>query len=171
MTEESLPEKSNKHLDKIIFISLLVLSMAGVGITDYSPEISHFYWLAMVFVFAIAAMFSGYKRAQHKNLPVWNDIFIHLLHWVGTLIAVLVVYTFLHTGRIDFEQTGLMILLILALATFLDGLRIGWRFSLAGVFLGVTAIVAAYVEEFMLIIFFFAVVIMALGFFWVKHKS
>lgn len=171
MNEEALPEKKGLSIDRIILIVLLVLSVIGVGITDFSPAMSHYYWLTMILVFAIAAMFEGYKKAQEKNLPVKNDLIIHLLHWTGALFAVLAVYAFLHTGRIDFEQTGLMILLILALATFLDGIRLGWRFSLAGIFLGITAILMAYVEEFMIVILALAIAIIVAGFFWHKYKG
>jgi hypothetical protein len=51
------------------------------------------------------------------------------------------------------EGSGLMILLIIALSTFLDGYHVGWRFYVAGIFLGLISIVAAYVEEFMWILF------------------
>ncbi len=171
MNEEAISEKKGFLLDKIILIALLVLSVIGVGITDFSPAISHYYWLTMIFVFAVAAMYEGYKQAQEKNLPVKNELITHLIHWTGAVFAVLAVYAFLHTGRIDFEQTGLMILLILALATFLDGIRLGWRFSLAGIFLGLTAILMAYLEEFMIIMFAIAIAIIVIGFFWHKYKS
>jgi hypothetical protein len=170
MTTDVLPKEHKNTFDKVIFISLLLLSMAGVGITDFSPALSHYYWLGMVIIFALAAMATGYKKARHDGQRVRKVIYLHLLHWTGTLLAVFAVYTFLHTGRIDFEQTGLMILLILALATFLDGIRLSWRFSIAGIFLGITTVVTAYVEEFILIIFLIAVVMMVIGLFWQKYR-
>jgi hypothetical protein len=41
-------------------------------------------------------------------------------------------------------NAGLVIMNILAQSTNLDGLRVGWRFSLVGIFPGVSAIIAAH---------------------------
>jgi len=38
--------------------------------------------------------------------------------------------------------------LILSLATALDGLRVGWRFCIVGIFLGVSAVIPVYTEHF-----------------------
>jgi len=43
---------------------------------------------------------------------------------------VLGVYLSLHTGRLNYESTGLIIELILGFSLFLDGRNLGWRISL-----------------------------------------
>ncbi len=50
-----------------------------------------------------------------------------MLHWIGLVVAVQLVYLLLHIGRLDNENTGLIILLLLALTTFLAGIHLGWR--------------------------------------------
>ena len=65
-------------------------------------------------------------------------------------------FAFVKTGRMTSGGSGLVILLLLSLSTFLDGYHVGWRFYLAGFFLGMSAILAAYVEEFMWILFIIA---------------
>jgi len=69
--------------------------------------------------------------------------------WLSVLVAVNLVYFLLHAGRLDSENAGLVILLILALATFLAGLRLGWRLCLPGVFLAGALVLATYLEEFL----------------------
>jgi membrane-bound acyltransferase YfiQ involved in biofilm formation len=56
-----------------------------------------------------------------------------------------------------YEGSGLVILLILSLSTFLDGYQVGWRFYLAGIFLAITAILAAFIEEYMWILLVIAI--------------
>ena len=46
------------------------------------------------------------------------------------------------------STASLMILLILALATMLDGLRIGWQFSLLGFYLAACALMVVYIDSF-----------------------
>jgi membrane-bound acyltransferase YfiQ involved in biofilm formation len=56
-----------------------------------------------------------------------------------------------------YEGIGLVVLLILSLATFLDGYHVGWRFYLTGTFLGITTVLAAYFEQFMWVMFIIAI--------------
>jgi uncharacterized membrane protein HdeD (DUF308 family) len=46
------------------------------------------------------------------------------------------------------EDAGLVIMMILAQSTILVGLRVGWRSSLVGIFLGISAITAAHTKHF-----------------------
>jgi hypothetical protein len=69
-------------------------------------------------------------------VPLKKEIIRQILHGLGGLVAVLIIYSFYHSGRITPEATGLVVLLILALTTYLDGIRLGWHFSFAGFFSG-----------------------------------
>ena len=52
---------------EIILIMLILLSIIGIGITDFSPADSHRYWFAMVPVFAGACLFLEWSRARGKG--------------------------------------------------------------------------------------------------------
>ena len=54
----------------------------------------------------------------------------------------------LHKGRLDNENTGLVILLLLALSVFMAGIHLGWRLCLMGGVLGTALVAAAYLEEY-----------------------
>ena len=81
------------------------------------------------------------------------------------------VYTFLHTGQIQNETVSLMILLILALSSFLDGFHVDWHFYVIGILLAVSVVTISYVEEFMWIITIIAVILLTVSFFWNKYKK
>jgi len=155
-----------------LFIVLLILSVIGVAISDISPVASHLYWIAMVIIFGVISIIANYNREENiDKAALKKDIFIQLLHWLGGLSAVLIAYTFYHTGRITPEQTGLIVLLILALTTYLDGIRISWRFSFVGIFLAVVAICAAYIEEYVWQILSVALAVIALSYYWEFRKK
>jgi hypothetical protein len=71
VSEESATKKSLLKrlfgLYEIIFIVLILLSMIGIGITDFSPADSRLYWLAMVPVFAGACLILEWSRARDKG--------------------------------------------------------------------------------------------------------
>jgi hypothetical protein len=166
VSEESATKKSLLKrlfgLYEIIPIVLILLSIIGIGITDFSPADSHLYWLAMVPVFAGACLILEWSRALGRGQKWTTIVRTQLLLWLGLLLAVRLVYLLLHTGRLDNENTGLIILLLLALTTFFAGIHLGWRLFIVGIFLGLALIGATYLEEFVWIFLFIAIVVVAI---------
>jgi hypothetical protein len=149
-------------LYEIILILLLLFSIIGIGITDFSPADSHLYWFAMVPVFAGACLILEWSRARGKGQKWTTIVRNQLLLWFGLLLAVFLVYLLLHTGRLDNENTGLIILLLLALTIFFAGIQLGWRLFIVGIFLDLALIGAAYLEEFVWVFLIIALVVVAI---------
>jgi hypothetical protein len=147
---------------EIILVVLILLSIIGIGITDFSPGDSHRYWFAMVPVFAGACLILEWSRARGKGQKWTTIVRTQLLLWLGLLLAVRLTYLLLQTGRLDNENTGLVILLLLALTTFFAGIHLGWRLFIVGIFLGVALIGAAYLEEFVWMFLILAIVVVAI---------
>ncbi|WP_428353971.1 hypothetical protein [Methyloprofundus sp.] len=155
-------------MDKVIYVTLILLALLGMAITNFSPADAHKYWLVMTLVFAIAAIISGWQQAADKHEKT-KLITTQLFHWGSTLIAVMIVYAFLHSGQIQNETVSLMILLILSLSTFLDGFQVGWHFSLLGILLAISTVVITYLDEYIWIIAIIALVFIGLSFLWNKY--
>lgn len=151
--ETEAPRQVVVWLDEAVLIIMLLLSVGGAVITDFSPQDAYLYWLTMIPLFGLAAIVAGWAQARVKGevhgYPIGALLKIQALHWGGVLCTVIGVFM-LHFARVlNEEAAALVMLLILGLATFLDGIRIGWRFSLTGVFLGVSAMLIALVEPFL----------------------
>ncbi len=144
--------KRKTLIEDIILLVLLVLCLVGMAITNFSPARSYRYWLSMTAVFWVAGMVIVWsKKPEHKVRAV---LLVQTAHWLATAIAVIGVFVLLNTGRLNYETTGLVLLLVLGLAVFLDGYRISWRLSLLGIMLGISSILAALVEQYIWIITF-----------------
>jgi hypothetical protein len=141
--------KKRFQIEEAILILLLILSLVGIGITDFSPADGYGYWLIMVVIFAVFAIIIGWTQSKHRPEDFKIILREQSIHW-GTSVLVVVGVFFIHQlGKISADDVGLIILLILSLATILDGLRVGWRFSLVGFFLWSAAIIAAYTQHFL----------------------
>ena len=166
ISEESATQKSLLKrlfgLYEIILIMLILLAIIGIGITDFSPAESHRYWFAMVPVFAGACLILEWSRARGKGQKWTTILRTQVLLWLGLLLAARLAYLLLHTGRLDNENTGLIILLLLALTTFFAGIHLGWRLFIVGIFLGLALIGATYLEEFVWIFLFIAIVVVVI---------
>jgi hypothetical protein len=149
---------------EIVIIVLIALSIIGIGITDFSPADSYKYWVAMVPIFCGACLILEWSRVRGKGYKWTTILRTQLLHWVGLLVAVRLVFEMLHKGRLDNENTGLVILLLLALSIFLAGIHLGWRLCLVGGFLGLALVAATYLEEYVWILVIIAAVILAIVF-------
>ena len=174
VSEESATKKSLLKrlfgLYEIIPIVLILLSIIGIGITDYSPAESRRYWFLLVAVFAGACLILEWSRARGRGQKWTTIVRDQLLLWFGLLLAVFLVYLLLHTGRLNNENTGLIILLLLALTTFFAGIHLGWRLFIVGIFLGLALIGAAYLEEFVWMFLIIALVVVAI-FLLLKHYA
>lgn len=161
------PKKSAAPVEEVILIILVIFCLLGVAVTDFSPQDAFMYWMSMIFVFGIAAMFAGWHHAKRHYDPDGEgnevkELFkTQSLHWLGSLVAVVCLFSFVEAGHMTQEATGLMVLLILALTTYLDGIRIGWRFCLTGMYLATAAVAANFLDNFMPWLFALAVVIIA----------
>jgi hypothetical protein len=153
---------------EIVIIVLITLSVIGIGITDFSPADSYKYWVAMVPLFCGACLILEWSRARGKGTKWTTMLRTQLLHWIGLLVAVRLVFEMLHKGRLDNENTGLVILLLLALSTFIAGIHLGWRLCLVGGFLGAALVAATYLEEYVWILLIIGLAVLAIVFLW-KH--
>ena len=147
-TEQSSTPRRYFGIEETVFILLVILSLLGIFITDFSPEDGYGYWLFMVLVFGILSIFVSWLQAKTKENDIGDIVKIQSLHWLHTLVIVLAASLLNKSGQLNDMSASLVILLILALTTMLDGIRIGWQFSLLGFFLAACAIIVAYVEQF-----------------------
>ncbi|MGR8935860.1 MAG: hypothetical protein ACU837_15980 [Gammaproteobacteria bacterium] len=162
--------KNKRLIEEIVLAIILILSLIGIGITDISPLESHRYWTFMIFLLAFASIGLGWSKKEYQG-KIFKDLVVHqLIHWGATLIAVSGIYLLLQTGRLNYESAGLVIEIILGFSLFLDGRNLGWRYSLLGILVGITAIVAAYVEEFIWIIYVITLFIVVAAYYWEKHR-
>jgi hypothetical protein len=139
--------KAVRH-DVYIFAGLMFLSILGVGITDAFEHLSHWYWLAMVPIFFSACLFLEWQASIDSGVPAKTIIIKQVQHWLGLLGAVYLAFFLRQIGSLDNQTTGLVLLLLLALSTFLAGVTMGWMFRLLGIFLGLCLVLVAYMEHY-----------------------
>lgn len=157
--------------EEAILVTLIVLSAVGIGLTNFMPLKSFWFWVAMVPVFGLTSLYIGWSKARRRGEGISRIIWVQLLHWLGLLAAIGLIYLlFETTDRITSNQLALLALLSLALTTFLAGVHFDWRFMVVGIILGAAVAGAALVEQviWMIIIPIAAIIILAV--FWWKRK-
>ncbi|MGB5542708.1 MAG: hypothetical protein WBO15_04865 [Gammaproteobacteria bacterium] len=170
-TETRSATKPHLGRDSIVMLVLSVLAIIGIGITDFAPQSSRWYWLWMVVATGRVCIVLHWSRARKAGESITAILKTEPLIWLSVLVAVNLVYFLLHTGRLDNENTGLIVLLILALATFHAGLRLDWRLSVLGVVFGITLVLATYLEEFFWMVLLASLAVLAVSYLIARHRT
>jgi hypothetical protein len=129
---------------EVMPLVILLFSVIGVGLTEVSLAYSEIYWAVMFLIFGVIFAWVSYQKTQQIS-----NALMHLVHWGGGVAALALVYLFIDAGRIEQSQVGLLSILLLALVTFTDSVRLGIRFSLVGVYLFIVAAIMSYIETFL----------------------
>ena len=170
--EENVTRNWKTYLEEYIFIGLIMLSLVGVFISDFSPIITFWFWLTMIPVFGATAILSAWSHGLESNVSVTRLVLSQIVHWGGAVIALVTTYSLWATGRFTDEHTGYIILLLLALTTFTAGLHVGWRFYVAGIFLFIGGIITTHVKEYIWILLLVLMVPLAIfGIVWEKLRK
>jgi hypothetical protein len=130
-------------------IIMLVLAFLGMVVTDVKSTGGFDYWKWMVPVYALLALWlSWYVRRQTQTLSpitLWHEV----LHWVGLFLSVFMVAYLVDLGTLSRFLAGIFDLTLLALAVFLAGIYIETTFLFIGIVLGVFAMLAAILIEYL----------------------
>ena len=153
-----------------ILLALMALAVIGVGITYFVPDKSYRYWLAMIPVFGIGCTSIEWSRLRRQDLGIWKTLRNQLIHWFGVLVSVYLVHMLLNIQQLTKQNAGLIVLLVLALGTFLAGIQLGWRLFVLGVFLWVILVMAAYLQGSLWVMILIGVVMISL-FIYLRSRS
>lgn len=159
--------------NELILIALIALSAIGIGVTDFAPRYGFWYWMAMVPIFGAFSLYTGWSKARDQGLGISSVIRSQLLHWIGLLIAIALVFFLLSAGRINNTEAGLVALLMFSFATFLAGVHFDWRYMVVGIILALALVGAALVQRFiwMVLIPVFATIVLAIIWWWRTRES
>ena len=120
------------------FVALLVLAIVGVAYTNISQQPLAGYWEFLALVTGIVCVLTQWSSARDKQ-PRIRLIITQALHWVAILVTMNIVLLSGVQSMLPAPATGLVLLTLLALGTFLAGVNF---LSLQICFLGVAMAVA-----------------------------
>jgi len=129
------------------YILMLALAVLGIGIIIFTGEPTLFYWEIVTPVYCAICVNLGWRHAETREKRV-ELIWTQILHWFGVLIAMWIVHSELVRGVVDNNATGLNLMTILALATFLAGVHAkAWQISIVGVALALCVPAMAFIHR------------------------
>jgi hypothetical protein len=129
------------------YIIMLSMAVFGIGLVTFTGDPIGFYWEVLTVVFCGLCIYVGWRSATEKRdriKLVWTQV----LHWAAFLAAMWLIYTPTMRALVDVNATGLNLMVLLALGTFVAGVHAeAWQICVVGLILALFVPAMAIVQR------------------------
>ncbi len=124
------------------YLLMLALALIGVALSSVSPGKMIGYWEILAPVFGFICFFA--RGSADFGLSPGRALRQEGLHWLAVLLSMRLIMIPEIQQMLNADSLGLMLLVILALGTFLAGNQIGsWKIGLTGILLALSILAIA----------------------------
>lgn len=117
------------------YIVMLSMAVLGIGLVTFTGDPHGFYWALLTPIYCGICIYIGWPHAPTKNERI-KLIWTQILHWAAFLAAMWLIYSPAMRSLVDVNATGLNLMTLLALATFVAGVHASaWQISIVGLIL------------------------------------
>src|SRR3981081_512923 len=118
-------------LKELPYIAVLVLTILGVAYTSISHQPLVGYWEFLALAMGVVCIGTGWLHA-HSNEARFRMLWTQVLHWLAFLVAMNIIVLSDVQKLLTTPGTGLALLMLLALGTFVAGISIVKPFHILG---------------------------------------
>jgi hypothetical protein len=148
------------------------LTIIGVAYTSVNKTPLVIYWELLAVITGAVCILSGWPHAPNRDDRV-RLIWTQVLHWAAFLVAMNLVLVSDVQQMLNADATGLAILLLLALGTFVAGVHsLSWQTCALGAVMALGVPAVAWIEESALILLLAAFALVGVSglFWWYEHR-
>ena len=170
-----LPSQSNKVrflYRQLPYVVALVLAIVGVAYTNVSHQPLVGYWEFLALAMAVVCIVTEWPKAGDKQARV-RLIWTQALHWVAILVTMNIMLLSGVQQLMPSPATSLVLLMLLALGTFLAGLNLlSLQLCFLGLALALAVPVISWLKQSALFFVLAAVLLIGLGMtFWPREAG
>lgn len=129
------------------YIIMLSMAVFGIGLVTFTGEPSGFYWELLTPVYCGLCIYVGWRHAPSRD-ERFKLIWTQILHWAAFLAAMWLIYSPTIRSLVDVNATGLNLMVLLALATFVAGVHAeAWQICAVGLILALFVPAVALIQR------------------------
>lgn len=136
---------------KLPYLLVLALAIVGVAYTSFSNRPLYGYWEFLALAVGVACVAIGWRNAKDRQARI-RVVVRQALHWSAFLLAMNIVLFRSFASFLNAPATGLALMLLLALGTFVAGIYISVDIALLGVLLGLMVPALAWLKQAVLLL-------------------
>jgi hypothetical protein len=140
------------------YLVVLILALFGVAYTSMSGRPLYGYWEFLAIVIGLACIGIGWRQTRDKAARR-QLLITQSLHWLAFLIAMSILLLPSVNTFLNGPATGLALMLLLALGTFVAGVHVSWEIAVLGIILALTVPAMAWLKQSALLLVLIGLVI------------
>jgi hypothetical protein len=145
-----------RHL--LVVGALGAMVMIGLFLSNYSSDKALYYWCLMFPLFGAVSVAYELRRARADGPAVGLILLRQVLHWIGPIIVVKILFMQHARGQMSTDAVALTTVLVLAVTSFLAGVNFEPSFLWISALLVLAALIGTEVETYLwLVVLLFVV--------------
>jgi hypothetical protein len=150
-------------LRELPYVVVLILTLFGVAYASFSRQSMVGYWEFLAPVIGLLCVGIAWPQAPDKAGRL-RLIWTQALHWLAFLVAMNLLLLSGVASTLSADATGLTILTLLALGTFVAGVHTqAWQICVLGMIMGLGVPAIAWIERSALLLLLVVVALAAIG--------
>ncbi len=143
---------------RLPYLVVLILAILGVAYTSMSGRPLYGYWEFLGFAIGLACIAIGWRQTTDRSARK-QLIITQALHWMAFLIAMSILLLPSVNNFLNGPATGLALMLLLALGTFVAGIHVSADIAVLGIVLALTVPAVAWLKQSALLLVLIGLVI------------
>jgi len=164
------PGMAHMLWQQLPYIAALVLAIAGVAYTNISHQPLVGYWEFLALAIGVVCVITKWPEVEGKEARL-RLIWTQALHWIAVLVTMNIMLVSGVQQLLPMPATGLVLLTLLALGTFLAGVSLlSLQISFLGLAMGVTVPAISWLKQSVFFFLLGAALLIGLAItFWVRQ--
>jgi hypothetical protein len=152
------------------YIAALVLAIAGVAYTNASHQPLVRYWEFLALAIGVVCVINRWPEIDSKQAR-WRLVWTQALHWVAVLVTMNIMLVSGVQQLLPTPATSLVLLILLALGTFLAGVSLlSLQIAFLGLAMGLAVPAISWLQQSVIFFLLGAVLLIGLGItFWLSQ--
>ncbi len=159
-TDQQLQRK-RFMLYQLPYVVLYVAAFGLVAMTSHDAASTSAYWQMFIPLIALVSILGGWHWAGASGDPRWMYLARQVLHWGTVILVIRLLYAHNVQDFLNDEQDSFVIIYIVGLAAVLSGIYLDWKMALFGIFLLLSAVGMAWLEDNVVLLLAVALVALA----------
>ncbi len=131
---------------RLPYLVVLILAIVGVAYTSMSGRPLYGYWEFLAFAIGLSCIAIGLRQTTDKT-ERRRILVTQSLHWLAFLIAMSILLLPSVNTFLNGPATGLALMLLLALGTFVAGVHVSTEIAVLGIVLALTVPAMAWLKQ------------------------
>ena len=147
---------------KLPYIAVLALTLLGAAYTGVLHQPLIGYWEFLAVATGLVCVTKGWLHTQDSKAR-FRMVWTQALHWLAFLVAMNIVLSPDVQRMLPAPATGLALLMLLALGTFVAGVHVSWHICVLGIIMALCVPGIAWLEESALLLVLGVVALIGIG--------